>query len=167
MPTKKTTGPIQKPETKKANPAKLSKDELDLFELGGKITLPDSELVEEEDREHENGLYDEDDSDGLKAMKWGINQLFNDDNLSKKTDLTTGLIVALARAQEFGQVFNCAPMLRLVDNIKKLRISKDRQGRAELTKALSSMGSSFGMGGAPEMEIDPADSLSKKLLGTK
>lgn len=102
------------------------------------------------------------DSEQLKALKYGLDMLFNDANLSKKSDLSLGLIGALAQGMEFGLTFSNTPMLRLVENTLSLRVSKDRKGRQEAAKVLSSMSQLMRQS---DEDDDPDKKVLDRLMG--
>lgn len=116
-----------------------------------------SEIAEEKEdkQEHEK-------SDMLKALEYGINQLVDDSNLEKKSDLTPALITALAMGKEFAKMFECVAMSRLVENTLQLRVSKERKGRGEIAKVLSSISQ---LGREEEKDDDPDRKWHERLMG--
>lgn len=82
----------------------------------------------------ENTVENEEDLKTVKqtAFEEGMKQLFDKENLQMKTELSSPLILAMARGRIFASHYKSAVMDNFIDLIQVLSISKGRKGRQEL-----------------------------------
>lgn len=68
------------------------------------------------------------------VLETTLKELFSYEKLEMKTDLSSDLILAMARGKVFSKKFKSPELDNLMDNIMKLFVSKDRKGREEMVE---------------------------------
>ena len=64
-----------------------------------------------------------------------LQELFSNDNIEKKTDLSTRQVVALAKAKTFADRYNNKPLDDFINRFVVYAVSKNRQGRTEFVES--------------------------------
>lgn len=65
-----------------------------------------------------------------------LSELLSEDDINMKTDLTQGLIVALARCEAAAKMFEVPELTDFCHAIKTMRVSLNRKGRIEIVEAI-------------------------------
>lgn len=89
-----------------------------------------------------------------------VNEILQDTNLEAKSDLTDKMIAAFAKVDAYAEIFNIPILKTFKKSFLKLRISRNRLGRKELTEMTRTLVSY-------ETSPDETSVLSRMFKGTK
>ena len=93
------------------------------------------------------------------AFEEGINQLFSNENLQMKTELSAPLILAMSRGRIYAEHYHSKYMNDFIDNIQILSVSKGRKGRQELVSLVRNS--------QDIEELDSGMTSIAKMMGTR
>ena len=82
------------------------------------------------------------DSEKLQIAK----ELFTEDNIDMKTEMKDSECNTFARAEFIKEIFAQDSLSIFIDKFERLRVSKDRKGRAEFVETVKDKGKDEGIG---------------------